>query len=201
MPENGNDRYALSFTTGGLLAREAATLTPLYLQHHNWEKVRESALDNNLLQVRTYSSGVRHVRETIKRLKFLSQDEIEILGDLTSSELNHMMWAAVCRCYQFIGEFAEEVLRERFLILANTVTYEEYDSFYRSKLIWHDELDEVTSMSYKKLRQVLFKMMFEAELITPEGSIEPVLISSRVRKHFLDHNPSDIRFFPTKESQ
>lgn len=31
-------RYALSFTTGTLLAHEAALLAPLYAQHRDWER-------------------------------------------------------------------------------------------------------------------------------------------------------------------
>lgn len=88
------------------------------------------------------------------------------------------MWAAACRRYELIGEFAEEVLHERFLTLAGTVSYEDYDTFYRAKAMWHDELDDVTDLSYKKLRQVLFKMMVEAGLVTKQGAIEPVLLCS-----------------------
>jgi hypothetical protein len=109
------------------------------------------------------------------------------------------MWMAACRFYGLIGEFAEEVLRERFLTLAGTVSYEDYDSFYRAKAMWHDELDAISAATYKKLRQVLFKMMVEAELLTTKGIIEPALLSSRVAECLGEHTPSDIRFFPTRE--
>ena len=108
------------------------------------------------------------------------------------------MWVAACRRYQLIGEFAEEVLRERFLTLASTLTYGEYDSFYLAKAMWHDELDEVTEHSYRKLRQVLFRMLVEAGLLTKQGLIEPALLSSRVAECLNLCSPSDIRFFPTR---
>ena len=82
--------------------------------------------------------------------------------------------------------------------MAGTVSYEEYDSFYRAKAMWHDELDEVTDLSYKKLRQVLFKMMVEAGLLTKQGHIEPALLSARVAECLDQRTPSDIRFFPTR---
>ena len=90
------------------------------------------------------------------------------------------------------------MLRERFLTLAGTVSYEDYDSFYRAKAMWHDELDDVTDLSYKKLRQVLFKMMVEAGLLTAKGAIEPALLSARVGECLTERTPSDIRFFPTR---
>lgn len=198
MPHNTNDRYTLSFTTGGLLAREAAVLAPVYAKLRDWAKVRDAAVDENLLQTRTHSTGVRRVRETVNRLSVLSDRELEILADVTASERGHLMWAAACRRYELIGEFAEEVLRERFLTLAGTVSYEDYDSFYRAKAMWHDELDDLTDLSYKKLRQVLFKMMVEAGLLTTQGAIEPALLSARVSECLTERTPSDIRFFPTR---
>lgn len=191
-------RYALSFTTGGLLEWEAAVLAPVFEEHRNWAKVREVAVEENLLQSRTHSTGVRRVRETIKRMSALTDREIEILVDITASERCNLMWAAACRRYDLIGEFAEEVLRERFLTLAGTVSYEDYDSFYRAKAMWHEELDGVTGSSYQKLRQVLFRMMFEAGLLTKLGHIEPALLSSRVEACLDRRTPSDIRFFPMR---
>lgn len=194
-------RYALSFTTGGLLVREAEVLAPVYVEHRDWTKVRDVAVVENLLQARTRSTGIRRVRETVKRLSALSDLEVGILAEITASERGHLMWAAACRRYDLIGEFAEEVLRERFLTLAGTVSYGDYDSYYRGKAMWHDELSEVTDLSYKKLRQVLFRMMIEGGLITGQGAIEPVFFTARVAELLTQRAPSDIRFFPTRKAQ
>lgn len=191
-------RYALSFTTGGLLATEAALVAPVYLGGHDWAATRARVRDGNLLQRRVASSTRRVLGALIPRLQLLSESELQIVADGTSTERCHLMWAGACRRYDLIGEFAEEVLRERFLTLAGTVSYDDYDSFYRAKAMWHDELDEVTDLSYKKLRQVLFKMMAEAGLLNPHGSIEPALLSARVTGCLTDRTPSDIRFFPTR---
>lgn len=198
MPHSKSSRYSLSFTTGGLLAREAAVLAPAYNQVRDWARVRNAAVEANLLQARTYSTGVRRVRETINRLSVLSDRELEVVGYVTATERGHLMWAAACRRYDLIGEFAEEVLRERFLTLAGTVSYEDYDSFYRAKAMWHDELDAVSAATYQKLRQVLFKMTVEAGLLTAKGAIEPALLSARVAECLNERTPSDIRFFPTR---
>jgi hypothetical protein len=191
-------RYALSFTTGALLASEAAVVAPVYLSERDWTLTRARVKGENLLQSRVASSNTRVLRALIPRLQVLADDELEIVADGTSTERGHLMWTAACRRYDLVGAFAEEVLRERFLTLAGTVTYEDYDSFYRAKAMWHEELDEVTDLSYKKLRQVLFRMMVEAGLLTKQGQIEPVLLSTRVVHCLNERSPSDIRFFPTR---
>ncbi len=64
-------RYALSFTTGALLAREALIAASVYLRVHDWEMVRDQIEQTNLLQSRTVSSGRRFAREVAQRLAVL----------------------------------------------------------------------------------------------------------------------------------
>lgn len=191
-------RYALSFTTGAILAREAALLAPLFVQHRDWETVRRLALDSNVLQVRTHSTGIRLVRETVKRLSVLADDEVALVAEVTASERSHLMWAAACRRYELIGEFAEEVLRERFLLLAPTLGHQDFDSFVRSKALWHDEVAEIKDSTLRKLRSNVFRMMKEAGLLSVAGRIMPALLSERISVALGSHTPSDLRFFPIR---
>jgi heme oxygenase len=192
-------RYALSFTTGALLAREGSTLGTYYLARRDWEQVRNEAVEGNFLQARTHSSDVRLVRETVRRLSVLTDDEVELLVEATASERVHLMWAAACRRYELIGEFAEEVLRERFLLLAQTLGYEEFDSFVRAKGLWHEELAALKDSTLQKLRSNVFKMLREAELLSDAGKIMPAVLSERVAARLSARTPSDLRFFPTQQ--
>ena len=145
-------RYALSFTSGALLMREAVIAAPLYLRERDWSKVRALIADDNLLQARTAASGSRLAREVVQRLAVLTDDEIELLVEATATERGHLLWAAACRRYDLIGEFAEEVVRERFLLLTPTLGYEDFDSFVRGKALWHEELAELKESTLRKLR-------------------------------------------------
>ncbi len=192
-------RYALSFTTGALLVREGALLAPVYLERRNWEQVRDEAVEGNLLQARTYRTGVRLVRETVKRLSALTDDEVELLGEVTASERGFLMWAAACRRYELIGEFAEDVLRERFLLLASSLGYDDFDSFVRTKALWHEELAAIKDSTLQKLRSNVFKMLHEAEFLSEAGNIMPAVLSERVAAALSARMPSDLRFFPTRQ--
>lgn len=193
-------RYALSFTTGVLLTREAVLLAPVYIEQRDWERVRDLAVEGNVLQARTYRTGVRLVRETVKRLSALADDGVELLVEATASEREYLMWAAACRRYDFIGEFAEEVLRDRFLLLASTLEYQDFNSFVRSKALWHEELAEIKDSTLQKLRSNVFKMLQEAELRSEAGYIVPAVLSERVVSVLSVRVPSDLRFFPTQQS-
>jgi BrxA len=192
-------RYALSFTTGALLAREAALLAPVYIEQRDWEQVRARAVKDNLLQARTHRTGVRLASETVQRISALADCEVDLLIEATTSERAHLMWAAACRRYEFIGDFAEEVVRERFLLLAPTLDYQDFDGFVRAKTLWHEELAKLKESTVQRLRSNVFKMLREAELLSKAGAIMPAVLSERVSAVLSAHSPSDLRFFPTRQ--
>lgn len=193
-------RYRLGFTSGGLLAREADIAASLYRQLGDWAKVRAAIKTDNLLQTRTVSSGHRLAREVVQRLAELTDDEIDLLADATSVERGHLMWVAVCRRYALLGEFAEEVLRERFLLLAPTLDHADFNSFMRTKATWHEELAGLKESTYRKLRSNVFLMLHEAGLLSDHGHITPVVLTNRLAAAFATGTDSDVRFFPTNSS-
>jgi hypothetical protein len=177
--------------------REAVIAAPLYLRERDWTKVRASICDDNLLQTRTATSGSRLAREVVQRLAVLTDDEIELLMEATATERGHLLWAAACRRYDLIGEFAEEVVRERFLLLTPTLSYKDFDSFIRGKSLWHSELAELKESTLRKLRANVFRMLNEAGLLSDGGHLLQAVLSLRVASALAVHSPSDLRFFPT----
>jgi hypothetical protein len=190
-------RYALSFTSGALLMREALIAAPIYLREHDWAKTRQLIEEDNLLQARTVSTGQRFAREVAQRLAVLTDDELELLVDSTTSERGHLLWVAACRRYDLIGAFAEEVLRERFLLLTTKLDYDDFNSFVRSKALWHGELDDLKDSTLRRLRSNVFRMLIEAGLLTEKGHILQAVLSTRVSDALSARTPSDVRFFPT----
>lgn len=193
------NRYALSFTSGALLTREADIATPLFLEVHDWNAVRGQLGAENMLQARTASSGFRLAREVAQRLAVLTDAELDLLQDASPSERGHLMWIAACRRYAFIGDFAEEVVRERFLLLTPMLGYDDFDSFVRGKALWHPELAEVKDSTLQKLRSTVFRMLTEAGLLA-NGEIVHAALSERVREALEAQTPSDVRFLPIRDS-
>ena len=200
MTSRGNDRYALSFTCGALLTREAMIATPIFLEVRDWGLVRDQLRSKNMLQARTTSSGLRLAREVVQRLAVLTEHELELLRDASPSERGHLMWVAACRRYAVIGVFAQEVVRERFLLLTPTLGYDDFDSFIREKALWHPELTEAKESTLQKLRATLFRMLTEAGLLSG-GEIVNAALSERVRDALDAQTPSDLRYLPAHSSK
>jgi len=189
-------RYALSFTSGSLFYREAVRVASVYLHERDWGKTRARVEGDNLLQARTLTSSTRRAREVTQRLATLSEDELELLVDATPTERGHLLWAAVCRRYDLVGEFAEEVLRERFLLLAKSISHDDFDRFLSEKALWHEEITNLQDSTRRKMRANLFRMMVEAGLLSGDWEIIPTTMSARVLDLLDVQRPSDIRFFP-----
>ena len=195
-----NNRYCMSFTTGSLFPCESVKLAILYLEFDDWDKVRDKVIAENLLQTRTLNTLKRICREILSRLRTLSRSELEFIVEGTHQEQAYLLWLAVCRRYQFIADFSVEVLRERYITLKSDLNYEDFDSFFNRKSEWHLELDEIQPTTRSKLRQVLFKMLRDADLLTSNNMINAAMLSPRLLDLISHGSCRDILYFPIFES-
>lgn len=216
-------RYRLSFTVGGLLAEQGRTVAGLmvgdtavaaavdtlpsadrdddaFAPAELLESVRRYAVAENVLQIRTHAAGVRIVNEVIKRLSALTMGELRCIADadMLQSDRRALMWVAMCRYYALVGEFAQEVLREHFLIGTTTITYGDYEHFMLGKAMWHPEIDDLSTSTSAKLRSNVFKAMAEAGLVNrTDDTIIPSLLSREVAG-ILMRRPESFGFFPMR---
>ena len=195
-----NNRYSLSFTTGSLFHHESVMLADLYLDLKGWNAVRDRCLSDNLLQARTLRTSKNICREIISRLKQLCLPELDLLVHTDSQTQGYILWLAVCRRYQFIADFAVEVLRERFISLKNDLQYEDFDAFFNQKAEWHAELEKTHPVTKTKLRQVLFRILREADLLSAENTINAAVLSPRLLAVIPPENHRDVLFFPLFEA-
>jgi len=194
-------KYNMSFTTGALFHQESVSLAALYIEKGDWNEVRDEVIARNLLQARTTNSAKRICREICSRLKRLNKDELELLVKGARQEQAYLLWLAICRSYLFVYDFSIEVIRERFLTFRYDLSYEDFDAFFNAKMEWHEELEKVTTATRNKLRQVLFRMLREAEILSSVNSIIPAMLSPRMINMICRHSNRDLCLFPVMETQ
>ncbi|OPY81704.1 MAG: hypothetical protein A4E70_01070 [Syntrophus sp. PtaU1.Bin005] len=191
----------MSFTAGGIYIRESVEIASLYLEILDWDLVRRKAVEHNLIQARTISSSARICREICFRLGRLSIDELMILTEGTIQEQRQILWLAICRHYRFIYEFAVEVVREKYLSLNFDLYKEDYDAFFNAKAECHEELERLTEKTRLKLRQVVFRMLREADLLTKGNRINPAMLIPRVAQTLRKASPADLSVFPASDAE
>ncbi len=194
-----DEKYRLSFTTGGLFHPESVTLAMRFKITQDWKAVRDQTLLENLLQARTHNSAKRVCSEVISRLKTLTADELDLLICGTPREQESLLWIGVCRRYRLIADFAVEVLRERYISLRDDLSPADFDAFFNRKAEWHPELEKIRPGTRQKLRQVLFKMMREAGLLAilaGEYRIRAPALTPKLLSALPRERPEDLGFFP-----
>jgi hypothetical protein len=107
-----------------------------------------------------------------------------------------LLWLAACRAYRFIGEFAIEVLNERFLSFRTSLSYDDFDIFLAGKEEWSPKLAALSGSTKAKLRAVLFRLMREAEILSADDQILGAMLSPRLLSRINQGNSNELRFFP-----
>lgn len=194
-----NKKYAMAFTTGGLFLRESTLVAELYMSLKDWDLVKDKVQENNSFQSRTKTALIRVTREIFKRMRTLSDLEVEFLLDAARPDQQALLWIAVCRHYSFIAEFATEVIREKYLSLNYDLTYDDFDWFFNKKADWYPDLEELTLSTRKKLRQVLFRILSEADLLSVDNRITPLLFSHRFVELIQKSDSQELTYFPLFE--
>lgn len=195
-------RYCMSFTTGSLFHQESLKLAALYLQLKDWSAVQDKVLSDNLLQARMMNTSKRLCREIVARLKTLTHCELSFLVNCSPQEQRYLLWIAVCRRYKFIADFAAEIVREHYLHFQPALHPEDFDTFFNRKSEWHPELDAIRPSTRNKLRQVLFKILRETELLTADNRIIAALLSPGLLETVTQSqgHSRDLLLFPAFES-
>jgi hypothetical protein len=188
--------YILSFTGASLSISESVKIAEVYLRLRDWAAVKAEVKEANLIQARTQSSIQRVYQELQPRLAHLSLDQLEPLVEGNPQEQKQLLWFAVCKRYEYIREFATEVVREKFLMLDFQLNEFDYDAFYNRKADWHPELDELKATSRQKMKTRIFRMLLEAEIITKENYIIPTTLSQRTKDVLAPDAPMSYLIFP-----
>ena len=193
------NRYLLSYTGASLSVSESVAIAEVYLQLHDWDATEKKVKDENLIQGRTKSSIRRVYQEIAPRLQELNQEQLTLLVDGNLEEQKQVLWYAICKRYDYIREFAIEVVHEKFLRFDHELTEFDYDAFFNRKADWHPELDRLADSTKKKLRSRLFRMLYEAGLTTEDGILIPALLSGRLAEALAVDAPMSYKIFPMAE--
>ncbi len=193
------EKYLMSFGTGGLYLNESAAIAGIYNPGMAWDDVIGLAIDSGAFPVRKQNSARRSIREITNRLRQLSDEEIVLFCDGDRADQLGFLWLAACRAYKFIREFAVEVLTDRYETRRFEITYDDFDAFYERKAEWSADLASITTSTRQKLRAVLFRLMREAEIISEDNRVHSALLSSRFVRHVVRCNIGEISFFPGGE--
>src|ERR1035437_344977 len=189
-------KYILSFTAASLRLNEMVKVAKTAFDNDisNLHEVRESGVVFNSVKTRTSDREFREIR---KRLEYLTPSQIDILihGDLISQK--QIAFLAVCKRYDFIRDFAINVIRDKVLVYDYKINESDYNSFINNRVHIHPELEEYNDSTLKKAKQVLFHILEQAGFINNavDKTIQLLLIQSVVIMAVAKDDPVWLKIF------
>lgn len=188
--------YSLSFTTGAALIHESVIVAKLYAELRGWTAVQSRVLKENCFQARTESSLKKLYGEVSRRLKHLTDVQLNMLATGADSQVKALTWLAICRHYTFVRDFTLEVIVPHYGSSRFLLSHEDYDAFFNAKAEWHENLDSASRQTKSKARQVLFRIIKECGLVSNDNEIQHQYLEDSLKQIISDNSFDDLRLFP-----
>jgi len=190
-------KYQMSFTTGGLFLNESIEVARLHCDGEAWEDTAKRALSQGATTLPKAASNRRSLREITNRLRMLTEAERRFLLEIADrDDQQALLWLATCRAYRFVREFSVEVIRERHLSYQMDLPLSSFDIALEAKAEWDEGLARLSTSTRKKLRQVLFRILREAGILSQENRIQAAILSTQLQTLIRNSNPVELTYFP-----
>lgn len=189
--------YKMSFAVGGLLLNESVEVARMHELSEAWDATLQRALEGGVTSLPKAASRRRTLREIVNRISTFDDEELDYLVERADrQDQQALLWLATCRAYRFVREFATEVIHERFLSFQLDLPLESFDVLFAAKAEWDEGLAGISPMTRAKLRQVLFRIMREANVISDDNRILSAYVSPRLKTMLAEKSPRDLVVFP-----
>lgn len=189
-------RYSFSFLTGGMYLQECRVMAELLREGQNTTAVTDRIRQENLFQLRKESSVRRVIPAVRERIECMTPEDLAYFLSAPVPEQKLLLFVSICRKFGFIADFVDQVLRPKVAIFDWEIRPSDWSEFLESKRPEHPEIDGVSELSLGKIRQVVFKMLFEAGLIdsTEAKHLTPPIPAVDLIRRIAATDPAQLRW-------
>lgn len=161
----------MTFTAGAAMLNEMHAVAEAFIEcDGDWERTKDKTFRENLMEKDKMSSNQRYFALMKQRIEVLNPAELEMLVNSTVAIRRQIVLLAICKAHPFIYDFIAETVRECFYNQYEKVTHANYNEFYNEKKYEHPELEQVSEDTVYKMRQVIFRILEQTELIEDADS-------------------------------
>ena len=188
----------MSFTAGAAMLNETYAIAEVLLEcDGDWERTKERAFKENLMQKEKMSSNQRYFALMKQRLEALNYEELKLFVDSTVAVRRLIVLLAICKAHPFIYDFISENVRDCFYNQYEKVSHANFNEFYNEKKYEHPELEQVTEQTIAKMRQVIFRILEQTEIIedAESGILRRPYLSEKLESLIVKDDPKWLAIF------
>ena len=183
--------YSFAFTTMAAQIPETVSVVNLYSNFSDWKLVENSILSGNTINKTKNKTTLKIYQEIRKRISILTSDEIDTLTKANLEEQKFLIFLSIIKTYQIIFDFVFEVLVPKFESFDFYINDSDYNNFIESKISILPELQKVSNLTLKKIKQRIFTILFQVGMIDSikNKKILKPLVSQNVALVVREDNP------------
>lgn len=184
--------YSGGFTAEHLYRNEMKIVVDLQLQGLTREEIKEKVYEENLFHCRSEAAIKDLFPRVYRRAEVLDQQLKFFLIHGARSDQNALLLYAFLKRFSFPRDFVLEVIHYNMKKFKSTVTEGNIRTFFEEKEQQYEQVRNWTDKTKYKLKQVMLKIIVDAELLKKNGNeYEIKLIPlSRELRDYVERNPN-----------
>ncbi|MGX1983226.1 putative inner membrane protein DUF1819 [Thermolongibacillus altinsuensis] len=179
-------KYSGGFTAEHLYRNEMKTIVHLQLQGLSKEEIKKKVFEGNLLHCRSEAAIKDLFPRVYRRAEVLDQQLKFFLIHGARSDQNALLLYAFLKRFTFPRDFVLEVIHYNMKKFKSTVTEGNIRTFFEEKEQQYEQVRNWTDKTKYKLKQVMLKIIVDAELLEKNGNeyeIKPIPLSRELRDY------------------
>jgi hypothetical protein len=185
-------KYSGGFTAEHLYRNEMKIIVHLQLQGLSKEEIKKKVFEENLLHCRSEAAIKDLFPRVYRRAEVLDQQLKFFLIHGARSDQNALLLYAFLKRFSFPRDFVLEVIHYNMKKFKSTVTEGNIRTFFEEKEQQYEQVRNWTDKTKYKLKQVMLKIIVDAELLKKNGNeyeIKPIPLSRELRD-YVERNPN-----------
>lgn len=156
-----------------------------------------SDLDASFLGNQKKETYSRKFRELKLRVTTLTNKQIKILANGSHDQQLQITHLALCKTYRFYSDFVTEVLAEKVQLYDYSITDLDYNTFISKKRVDHAELENLAPTTQKKVKQVMYRMLDQVELIdsTKSPTLQTPILDAKMEQAIIEDDSNLLSCF------
>lgn len=150
------------------------------------ENLKEKSLEDNIFQVESEARKRELASIIITRLKTLDEYLINKIENSNIETSKIIVIYAIMKTDKLFFEFMNEVYKEKLLLRDLYIRDKDFNTFFQSKREQSKKVASWTEITFKKLKQVYIRVLFESGLIENQKGdkkIKTPILESDVKVH------------------
>ncbi len=182
--------YSGDIVAGSLLMEESRKIARLLLDNVDTQGWYHAIVIDNILQKRSPEAARRQSRLIKARLSGMSKGLWQLIIEGSSETTSQALLATSIKHSRLVGDFMDTVLRQHWLTFTKQITATDWKNYLEQCSQIDPQLEEWKESTRSKLKQIVFRMLAEANYIdsTKTCKLIPVSIVPEVRGYLVKHN-------------